>query len=330
MPKLEQSLNLTWQKINEEIIISEPTSVIGGIGSYKIDLAAKCGFSCLYCSSNCSRLMLENRSNIIKWSHDQFNKKLDPLKNSYKFGIYYQNPIESLIHQLKKQPNLRKLKSTLQFGILTDGFDPYLLRSGITYKALNILLQSTMFNIRILTKSAAVGNSEFIELFKKFKTRVKVGISCSSLDNNLMKKIELRTSMPSARIKALQKLQKSKISTFGMFCPIFPGQESVKDLIKLYKAFNPSNLEEIWVEPYTEQNWHYFYRYIEDKALKSKIKSIMSDENKWADYVEKLAKNHSTAINLLNFKGRSKVLVYAPSLTNRQISALERRKILFQ
>ncbi|MCP5008122.1 MAG: hypothetical protein GY941_29920, partial [Planctomycetes bacterium] len=135
---------------------------------------------------------------------------------------------------------------TLVFSMLTDGFSPYLVKNGLTEQALNRVLEKTKFRIRVLTKNAIVGSGKWIDYFKRWPDRFVVGLSIGTLNDAWARKIEKGTSLPSARLRALRRLQAAGVPTFGMLCPLFPDVLENRQLEQLLDAINPGAAETVW------------------------------------------------------------------------------------
>jgi DNA repair photolyase len=146
--------------------------------------------------------------------------------------------------------------STLMFSMLTDGFSPHLVTQGITRAVLELLVERTAFRIRVLTKNAIVGSSEWVEFLLKHKYRFVVGLSTGTLDDEWARAVEIGTSAPSARLRSLRALQDAGVTTFGMACPIFPDVVASDRLDALIDQIRPQKVETLWAEPFNDRlNW---------------------------------------------------------------------------
>lgn len=321
-----------WEKEPDGLIKPCPGFVKKKLAIFKIDLMALCQFGCRYCSSNCGNNMRLNTPKIYTWTKEQLGKHLSPRTDANKFYMVYEDPIGILERQLLETPSLKRIKETLQFGMLVDNFSPDLVKSGVTIRALEILLKETLFTIRILTKSAAVAGDGFVNIFQRYPGRVIIGLSCGSLDNGLMKHIELGTSLPTARAKAIRDLQDARVRTFGMFCPILPGATRRDDVEALYAAFNPHLLETVWCEPYNDrQNWRYLHDNIPNSPIREGVHDVMTDKTAWTEYALNLARRHHKTLEKFNFTGESIYLLYEASIGSDAIARARKISgVLFQ
>jgi DNA repair photolyase len=225
--------------------------LIDPLGHCKLDLVALCGFGCVYCSSNEGNYLRIMRARFLELTEQQLGERLLPSENP-ELSFIWKDIIEKLERQLAKKPKSWGAGQILVFSMLTDGFSPYLVSNGITRAALELVLAKTSFRIRVLTKNAIIGSPEWIEFFLKHKDRFVLGLSTGTLDDEWAKRVEIGTSVPSARLRALRALQDAGLATYGMLCPIFPGV-AVEDLVE---AIRPEKCEAIWAEPFNDRaNW---------------------------------------------------------------------------
>ena len=240
--------------------IKEPIQASDGfakklLSEFKLDIVAKCGFGCSYCSSESGT----NRR-IKKVEHEaaivaQVGRAVTPLEMR-SVTLAWSEVLANLERQvLRKRPGWGRGK-TLVFSMLTDAFSPFPLMNGTTRRALEIVLAHTEFRIRILTKNSIVGSGDWIEFFQRFPGRFVVGLSTGTLDDGLAAELELGTSTPAARIRAIRSLQDAGVPTYGMFCPVFPSTLEGVRLESLVEQFRPELVEHVWAEPYNERiNW---------------------------------------------------------------------------
>jgi DNA repair photolyase len=226
------------------------------LATYKIDIAALCGFGCRYCSSNTGNYLRINRERFADLTEQQLGERVYPSTDP-SLMMVWSDIIERLERQLAKKPRTWGAGETLVFSMLTDGFSPALVQQGTTEAALRLLLERTSFRIRILTKNAIVGSDKWIEFFKEHPGRVVVGLSVGTLDDEWARRIEISTSSPSSRLRALANLQRAGIPTYGMLCPIFPDVLLMRDGVEqLVERINPAAVETIWAEPFNDRvNW---------------------------------------------------------------------------
>lgn len=239
----------------KEPITKSPGFAKKHLSNAKIDLLGLCEFGCLYCSSNSGNYLRINRTKFQAETQKQLGQPYLP-HDTPDLMFVWPDVLERLESQLNSKSKDWGSGQTLMFSMLTDGFSPYLVKHGITRRALEMILENTSFRIRVLTKNAIVGSTEWLDFFSKWGDRFVVGLSIGSSDNDWARRIEKGTSIPSARIKALHRLQQANIKTFGMACPILPDAYDAPNLENLIGSMNPNLLETIWAEPFNDRsNW---------------------------------------------------------------------------
>ena len=250
------------QRIAEVPTIKEPIQPAPGfakkgLADDKLDLAALCGFGCAYCSSNHGYAMRTHREEYADAAEQQLGERLTPT-DAPDLMYVWPKILEHLEAQLNKR---RKAHAwgrgrTLVFSMLTDGFSPYLVKHGITERALRLVLERTSFRIRVLTKSAIVGSPKWVQFFAEHADRFVVGLSIGTLDAEWAKRVEVNTSLPYARLRALRRLQEAGVPTYGMLCPVFPDVLEDEGVEQLIDAVNPDVCEHVWAEPFNDRaNW---------------------------------------------------------------------------
>lgn len=225
------------------------------LSDYKLDVMGLCGSGCSYCSSNEGNYLRINRGRFAAITKEQTGEDLLPAR-APELTFTWPDVIPKLEAQLARKPKAWGAGKTLVLSMLTDAFSPPPLADGTTERAIRLVLERTSFRIRALTKSAVVGTPKWIEVFKAHPGRFVVGLSTGTLDNEWARRVEIGTSSPSARLKALRALQDAGVPTFGMLCPVFPDALARDGLERLVDAIRPELCEHVWAEPYNDRaNW---------------------------------------------------------------------------
>ncbi len=226
------------------------------LSTYKLDILGLCGFGCRYCSSNWGNYLRINRQGFAELTKAQVGKQVLPADDP-SLTFIFPDILKNLESQLRNKSSEWGKGDILVFSMLTDGFSPSLIKDGTTRAVLDLVLEKTSFRVRVLTKNAIVGNTEWIDFFKTHPERFVVGLSIGTLDDSWSQKMEMGTPPPFERLRAHENLQNAGIPTFGMLCPVFPATLDGDSLERLVDRLNPTLTEHIWVEPYNDrQNWH--------------------------------------------------------------------------
>ncbi len=170
----------------------------------------------------------------------------------------YRSPLGLLVCEDIAKPMALARQCVEERGLVFDKErEDFLTGPPATLHALQLLLERTEFRIRILTKSGIVATGQYLELLKKNRDRVVVGLSIGTLDNSWARAVEKRATNPTKRLESLNTLQQEGIPTFGMLCPVFPDVLEEGKLEALVDAIRPDVCEHIWAEPYNDRgNWH--------------------------------------------------------------------------
>ena len=174
--------------------------------AFSVNPYTGCQHACVYCYA---RFMLRYRPHTEKWGS---------------FVDVKANAPEVLSQQLKrKKPALVLLSS------VTDPYQPIEADCNLTRRCLQSLLEAD-FPISVLTKSALVARD--IDLFKRF-TSCEVGLTITTLNENLRSVIEPVASTSGSRLEALKRLQDAGVQTYAFIGPILPilGEETLENLI---------------------------------------------------------------------------------------------------
>ncbi len=132
---------------------------------------------------------------------------------------------------LRKQLKTVKTGRVL-FSSVTDAYQPAEKKYEITRKCLQQLVGSSLF-VSILTKSSLVlRDTDILN-----KLSCEVGITFTTLDDEVKSVFEPKSSPVNQRLKALQTLHEAGIPTYAFFGPIIPflsdSQESITEMFDL-------------------------------------------------------------------------------------------------
>jgi DNA repair photolyase len=228
-----------------------------GLSDYKLDACGLCGFGCRYCSSNVGNYLRINRKRFADLTEAQLGRRALPLDDPSLMFVWT-DFLERLHDQLSSKPASWGQGKTLVYSMLTDGFSPELVHRGVTEETLRLILDRTAFRIRVLTKNAVVGSDHWIEFFQRYPGRFVVGLSIGTADDRWARKVEIGTSLPTARLRAMHSVQQADIPTYGMLCPVFPDVLRSNTLELLVESLDPNVIENLWAEPYNDRlNWRH-------------------------------------------------------------------------
>jgi DNA repair photolyase len=126
-----------------------------------------------------------------------------------------------------------------------------------TVEMCEVILRLTGFHIRLLSKSPLLADVAE-ELARRLpdprtgaKARMILGFSTGTLNDEVATAMEQHTPSPTARLKALHRLQDAGYRTYGMLCPILPQKDAAAYTAFAHaamQAIRAEQCEEIWAE----------------------------------------------------------------------------------
>lgn len=145
---------------------------------------------------------------------------------------------------LKKQ--LPKIKwGKISIGTVTDGYQPLERKYKITRSCLEELIKYE-YPVSILTKSSLILRD--LDLLKKIKI-LDVGITITTLDEKIKKRLEPRSSSSIERLLALRKLSEEGIDTWVFLGPVLPCfSDSLNKIEELWIAFSDAKVGRVLVD----------------------------------------------------------------------------------
>ena len=229
---------------------------------YSLNPYLGCEHGCLYCYS---RAIFRDRNMATNWG---------------KFVKAKQNIVEILTREIKRKP-----RGVVGVSTVTDPYQPTESKIQLTRKCLEILANNN-FPTSIQTKSILVLRDIDIMKPKKFD----VGVTITTMDHDLARKLEPRSSPPDARAHVLEELAPRGFETWIFLGPIIPeindSRESITQVIEVAKKtksklmYDRLNLKQ-WVlesmTPFLEQ---------EKPGLVQRLPAILSAKS---DYWHKIS-----------------------------------------
>src|SRR6478736_7980916 len=112
---------------------------------------------------------------------------------------------------------------TIVIGTATDPYQPAERQFRLTRRILELFLRYEGLSLGLITKSPLIARDAELLAQLSQKHRVKVLISCASIDGKLLRRIEARSPAPHARIRALKKLTDAGVTVGLLVAPVIPG-----------------------------------------------------------------------------------------------------------
>lgn len=181
---------------------------------YSLNPYHGCSFSCVYCYA---KVFTREKEASENWGEVVFVKK---------------NIVEVLSREVKEFK-----KGLVGVSTITDPYQGVEAIYKITRESLKKLLQYG-FRVSIQTKSPLILRD--LDLLERFRGKVDVGITITTLDVKTSKYLEPRAPLPKARVNALRKLSERGIKTWIFLGPLIysVNDSGFEEVIKVARETN--------------------------------------------------------------------------------------------
>jgi DNA repair photolyase len=199
-------------------VLNSPAST--GMGFWSINPYVGCEFGCTYCYARDTHRYATERAVGRTGGRAGGDPELAPWLAFEKRILVKTDIAERLARTLDPS----KLgDDSLVIGTATDPYQPAERRYRLTRSILEVLTRFQGLRIGIISKSPLVTRD--IDLLQELSAEndVTVNVSLSTLDSRLARRLELRSPVPSARIRALARLSAAGVHTGLLVAPIVPG-----------------------------------------------------------------------------------------------------------
>jgi DNA repair photolyase len=206
----ERNRGTKFIELSVNSVLNTPAST--GMGFWSINPYVGCEFGCTYCyARDTHRWTMERagrRTGLPPWL--AFEREILVKKDVAKVLARTLNPARMAGH-------------SLVIGTATDPYQPAERRFRLTRRILEVLRSYHGLSIGIITKSSLVTRDiDLLQALSKHN-EVTVNISLATADSRLARRLELRSPVPGARLRALRRLTESGIHAGLLVAPIVPG-----------------------------------------------------------------------------------------------------------
>ena len=177
-----------------------------------------CEHGCVYCFARPSHAYLGLSAGL------DFESKL-----------FFKPNAPDLLRQALAKPNYKPRQ--LALGINTDAYQPIERKTGLTRQIISILAEHN-HPVSFLTKSTLIQRDIDIIAPMAAKGLARVGISITTQDRRLARRMEPRAATPAKRLKTVKALSDAGIPTIVMTAPIIPAltDHEIEPLLEAAKA----------------------------------------------------------------------------------------------
>jgi DNA repair photolyase len=215
-------------------VLNNPAST--GMGFWSINPYVGCEFGCTYCyARDTHRWVMERADGRTGGQADKQASGPErsgveptarpparlPAWEAFEKEILVKSEVaEVLAHTLKPA---QVAGHTLVIGTATDPYQPAERQFGLTRRILEVLRSYHGLSIGIITKSPLITRDLDLLQALSQHNEVTVNISLATADRRLARRLELRSPIPEARLRALRRLTKGGIHAGLLVAPIVPG-----------------------------------------------------------------------------------------------------------
>jgi DNA repair photolyase len=204
------------------------------------------------------------------------------------------NAAEVLARQVR-----RAKPGNLNFGTVTDAYQPLEAQYGITRACLEALAVSAPGPVTILTKSALVLRD--LDLITALRD-VEVAFTITTLDERIRQQFEPGASPIANRLEALRALAEARISTWAFCGPLLPGlSDGEAQVDALFEELRTAGVESVLVDSLNLSGaaWGRVQPVLEmlDPGLVTRYRALAGDRGAYhadlMDRTHRLAEKHS-------------------------------------
>jgi DNA repair photolyase len=213
------------------------TSASTHMGFWSINPYVGCEFGCTYCYARDTHRWVVERLGSGSEQTAPLPRRpaaLPPWEAFEKEILVKSNVAEVLARTLNPA---RLAGESLVIGTATDPYQPAERRFRLTRRILEVLRSYRELSIEIITKSPLVTRDLDLLQALSQHNEVNVNISLATADPRLARRLELRSPVPGARLRALRRLTEGRIYAGLIVAPIIPGiTDDWAGLARLFEA----------------------------------------------------------------------------------------------
>jgi DNA repair photolyase len=211
----------TFVSIPAGAVLNPPSST--GMGFWSINPYVGCEFGCTYCYARETHRYTVERARAGGRLEPALGEEFGgmPGWEAFERRILVKEGAELAVE--RSVGRARGDRRPIVIGTATDPYQPAERRFGLTRRILETLARQRGIAVEIITKSPLVTRD--IPVLQRIAEHnyVGVNISLATLDPLLIRKLEPRTPIPQARLRALKTLRRAGIDAGLLIAPILPG-----------------------------------------------------------------------------------------------------------
>lgn len=198
-------------------VLNSPAST--GMGFWSINPYVGCEFGCTYCYARDTHRYAMERAE--RRDAEPAGDEAIPPWLAFEKRILVKTDVAERLARTLDPSKLGR--DSLVIGTATDPYQPAERIYRLTRKVLEVLTGFRGLRIGLISKSPLVTRD--IDVLQRLAARneVTINVSIATLDPHLARRLELRSPIPSARIRALARLSAAGLHAGLLLAPIVPG-----------------------------------------------------------------------------------------------------------
>ena len=187
-----------------------------GMDFWSVNPYVGCEFGCTYCYARFAHQYVVERAAAkgappsAAWALEDFEKRIFVKAGAADVLALTLRPGRIGGHQIA-------------IGTATDPYQPAERRFGVTRQILERLGQFHGLRVGIITKSPLIARDVDVLSRLAERSEVTIHISIITVDAPLLRRVEVRSPAPHARLRALEKLAQAGLSVGLILAPVLPG-----------------------------------------------------------------------------------------------------------
>lgn len=225
-------------------IINPPEST--GMGFWSVNPYVGCEYGCTYCYARFAhRYVVERARDAGQVDGAEFTDLRGPHGwEAFERRIFVKRRDDVLAALERELPRVRRRAETerqsIAIGTATDPYQPAERSFRVTRAILGRLEREAGFGIGIITKSPLVRRDLSLLAALSRRHDLTVHLSLITTDETVIRRVEARSPMPHARLRALRQLVDAGVNAGLIVAPVLPGitdtPERIRDLLVRAKA----------------------------------------------------------------------------------------------
>jgi DNA repair photolyase len=277
-----------------------------GLCSFAVNTGTKCGHDCRYCSTGALLRM-----------HRSFK-----LAGESPFASGFAIVDATTPERVARDARGLRQRGLIQLCTTVDAWAPEAQQHSLGRRCLEAILAEADWQVRILTKNAAVEHD--FDLIQRHKERVLVGLSLTAPPDKgvVIRAVEPNASPIAARMTAMEQAHRLGLRTYAMFCPLLPGiADNLASVRQLVEFGLDCGVEEVFVEPVNGRGpgLKATEAALREAGFMPEADAVAQIRHKpgWSSYVARLLDNVQSALRRFGALDKLRFLLYPSRLTDQ-------------